>query len=181
MSTTESPYPRSVTPGIENQEGHSGLPDPGVYVGLDWIRCTGPGSLLPAVESFLHDRFGGKAMANRGAKWFKNGYSWDPGVMLSWGHKAEIIQVDIQGQRLRLLDGAARIDLLRALMAPESYRTTRTGGSSPPSPRSLKSSTFLFSEQDTAPTPPLWHSPFGSVLFDTHLHCGKPPTSAQQA
>ncbi len=101
-----------VLPGIETQMP----PEPGIYVGLDWIRCTGPQSLLRPVESFLLDRFGPEPKGSHGARWFQRGLVWDPGILLSWQHRSSIVQVDIQGDRLRLLDGTERVELLRSLL-----------------------------------------------------------------
>lgn len=114
--TAEGIYPRSVTPGIENHEWGPRLPEPGVYVGVDWIRCTGPEALRPVVDDLLIAEFGEQTKTCRGAQWFKHGTIWEPGVMLSWGHRADICQVDVQGQRLRLLGGSARVALLRRLI-----------------------------------------------------------------
>lgn len=114
--SSPQPYPRSVTPGIETHLDTPRLLDPGIYVGLDWIRCTGPESLRMAVESLLHERFVSEPRTTRGAQWFRAGIVWEPGVMLSWEHRAGICQVDIQGQRLRLMDGGDRVQLLGELM-----------------------------------------------------------------
>ena len=146
---SEPTYPRSVTPGIETQrqavtpglathergeledgtvwESGPKLPPPGVYVGLDWIRCTGREDLESAVESFLSDRFGHEMKESGGAQWFQHGMVWEPGVMLSWGHRLGIIQVDIQGGRLRMLDGGARVALLSGLM-DQGLKPTRLDG-----------------------------------------------------
>jgi hypothetical protein len=62
-----------------------------------------------------------------GAKWFRGGFVWDPGVLLSWGHKNHICQVDVQGQRLKLMDGAKRIGLLRTLL-DRGLKPTRLDG-----------------------------------------------------
>lgn len=110
-------YPRSVTPGIETHLDGPTMPEPGIYVGLDWIRCTGKDSSIERVRDFLVGLFGTESNPCRGAQWFKHGDLWEPGVMLSWGHRAEILQVDVQGQRLRTLDGAARVVLLDGLMS----------------------------------------------------------------
>ncbi len=146
---SEPTYPRSVTPGIETQrqaitpgmathdrveledgtvwESGPKVPPPGLYVGLDWIRCTGWEGLEPAVESFLSDRFGHEVKESGGAQWFRHGMVWEPGVMLSWGHQRGIIQVDIQGGRLRMLDGVARLELLSGLM-DQGLKPTRLDG-----------------------------------------------------
>lgn len=92
------------------------MPSPGVYIGLDWIRCTGSVTRQPALEAFLLERFPEEPKASHGAKWFKQGMVWDPGVVLSWGHNLPILQVDIQGQRLRMMDADERMGLLLRLL-----------------------------------------------------------------
>ena len=134
--TSPETNPRSVTPGIETHvrveldEGmfqSSKLPPPGTYVGLDWIRCTGPEVLRSSVENLIHERVGGDPKPANGAKWFKVGVVWESGVLLSWEHRNEICQVDIQGQCLRLMDGTARVDLLGSLLAL-GMKLTRVDG-----------------------------------------------------
>ena len=120
-------YPRSVTPGIETQSGESKLPDPGVYIGLDWIRCTGTDALRRTATWLLRQQFGDASREVPGAKWFKFGMEWEPGVQLSWGHRNSICQVDVRGQRLRLMDGVSRIELLRTLVA-QGMRVSRLDG-----------------------------------------------------
>ncbi|MFG0242213.1 MAG: replication initiation factor domain-containing protein [Phycisphaerales bacterium JB054] len=125
-TTPEPTYPRSVTPGIKTHERvelddgtiweRSHLPDPGSYIGLDWIRCTGSVTKQAALEAFLFERFDEDPKASSGAKWFKQGMVWEPGVVMSWGHRSSIVQVDIQGQRLCMLDANERIELLRRLL-----------------------------------------------------------------
>lgn len=115
--------PRYVTPGIETQRH----PDEGVYVGLDWIRCTAPEEIRDPVERYLREAFGREPKQSHGAKWFKAGLVWDPGVLMSWQHKSRIVQVDIQGERLRLLDAADRIRVLRTLITL-GMRPTRVDG-----------------------------------------------------
>ena len=116
MTPTEPTHPRSVTPGIETHHDLSKLPEPGIYIGLDWIRCTGPDDLVIELEKLFNDKYQTKATTSHGAKWFRAGLAWEPGVMLSWRHRCEICQVDIQGQRLRLMTGADRIELLWSLL-----------------------------------------------------------------
>ena len=110
-------YPRSVTPGIETQPFEPVLPDPGVYIGLDWIRCTGPDSLLERLRDLLSDQFGDDPKPWKGAIWFKHGLVWEPGAAVSWGHKSSICQVDLRGERLKLMDGQRRVDLLGQLLS----------------------------------------------------------------
>jgi len=113
----EGVYPRSVTPGIESHPEHPQIPPPGVYVGLDWLRFTGPEDLHRVdLEDMLQGFAGTKPERNKGAAYFTEGKLWKPGVMMSWGHRSEICQVDIQGGRLRLMNGDSRMRLFRALM-----------------------------------------------------------------
>ncbi|MGP1346817.1 MAG: replication initiation factor domain-containing protein [Phycisphaerales bacterium] len=110
-------YPRSVTPGIESHPEHPQVPPPGVYVGLDWLRFTGPEDFYRArVEDLLQAFAGTKPERNRGAAYFTEGKQWKPGILLSWGHRSRVCQVDIQGGRLRLMNGDDRMKLFRALM-----------------------------------------------------------------
>lgn len=116
MIEQASSCPRSVTPGTENQTNTIDIPEPGMYVGLDWIRCTGPKLIREHVLSWLCKTFGSDYKRHSGAKFFKGGFIWEPGILLSLGHNAGVLQVDIQGQRLRLIDGHGQISLLRNLM-----------------------------------------------------------------
>ena len=109
--------PRSVTPGLETQEGENGLPEPGIEVGLDWIRCTGPEPLRFELVDFIETMTGEECRGSNGAKWYKQGLVWEPGIRLSWGHRSEICQVDFSGERLRMINGDMRVDLLRDLLA----------------------------------------------------------------
>lgn len=115
MSTSET-YPRSVTPGIENQSGEIQMPPPGIYVGLDWLRFTGPEEWRGKLRDSLQEAAGTKPERTRGAAFFREGLIWKPGVMLSWSHPSKICQVDFQGGRLRLMDGERRIKIFRTLM-----------------------------------------------------------------
>lgn len=135
--TSQQPSPRYVTPGIETHqyvECESGevienkiSPPPGRYVGLDWIRCTGPQGLEIEVEATLDGWAPTAPKETRGAAWFQRGRLWEPGIQLSLGHSAGILQVDVRGSHLRLLDGDARVDLLRCLV-DMGLRPTRLDG-----------------------------------------------------
>ncbi len=124
----ETSNPRSVTPGIENHLEPQHMPEPGIYVGLDWLRFTGPEDLhLEKVDRFLQEFTRTKPESNRGAAYFHAGKLWKPGILMSWGHRSKICQVDIQGGRLRLMSGDDRMMLFRALM--EFYmKPTRIDG-----------------------------------------------------
>lgn len=112
MTTPNTDNPRVVTPGIETQSEENKLPPPGIYVGLDWIRCNGPEALHYNLIQWFTELCNTDGKEAGRAKWFKRGLVWNPGIMLSWGHSNKICQVDIQGQRLRLLSGQGRIDML---------------------------------------------------------------------
>lgn len=93
------------------------MPPPGVYVGLDWLRFTGPDlQHRYDLERLLQDLAGTKPERNKGAMHYREGQAWKPGILMSWGHRSDICQVDIQGGRLRLMNGDARIRLFRSLM-----------------------------------------------------------------
>ena len=125
--TTPTDNPRVVTPGIETQPDQIQPPPPGVYVGLDWIRCTGPECLRDQLNELMCELCSGEGKELGKAKWFKHGLVWEPGVMLSWGHRSDICQVDFQGSRLKLLNGESRVDLLRQ-MIELGMKATRIDG-----------------------------------------------------
>lgn len=113
----ECGYPRSVTPGIESHPEHPVMPVHGVYVGLDWFRFTGPEDVHRVeVEGLLQEVARTKPERSKGAAYFSEGQVWKPGLLMSWGHRSRICQVDIQGGRLRLMPGDHRIDLFRSLV-----------------------------------------------------------------
>ena len=121
-------YPRSVTPGIESHPEHPQMPPPGVYVGLDWLRFTGPEDThWVEVERLLQAWAGSKPERNRGAAYFNEGKLWKPGILMSRGHRSEICQVDIQGGRLRLMRGEDRMTLFGALIE-RGMKPTRIDG-----------------------------------------------------
>ncbi len=116
-AATPGIYPRSVTPGIETQGDVSEIPPEGVSVGLDWMRFTAPDQMREELRDLLETWFPeAKPEQSSGAKYFKHGLAWKPGVLLSWGHSAEVCMVDVQGGRLRLMSGGERIRLFRCLM-----------------------------------------------------------------
>ncbi|MEQ9454555.1 MAG: replication initiation factor domain-containing protein [Phycisphaeraceae bacterium] len=104
------------------------MPPLGVYVGLDWLRFTGAEGLHRfELERLLQAFAGTKPERNKGAAYFSEGKLWKPGLLMSWGHRSEICQVDIQGGRLRLMTGDDRMKLLRALM-DSGMKVTRIDG-----------------------------------------------------
>lgn len=117
MITPMPANPRSVTPGIESHPGQPQVPPSGVYVGLDWLRFTGSDDLYRAkLEDLLQAFAGTKPESNKGAAFFTEGQLRRPGIQLSRGHRSKICQVDIQGGRLRLMNGNHRMDLFRTLI-----------------------------------------------------------------
>ena len=128
VRSPEPAHPRSVTPGIESHLEQQHMPLPGIYVGLDWLRFTGSENFqLYRLDRFLQEFTSTKPESNRGAAYFRAGKLWKPGILLSWGHRSKICQVDIQGGRLRLMSGDDRMMLFRALM--EFYmKPTRIDG-----------------------------------------------------
>lgn len=128
-------HPRSVTPGIENQtavpdpesppEKPSPLPPPGVHVRLDWMRFVGKETALDRLQALLLDTFGEPTSESSGAKWFRGGVNWHPGVTLSHGHGESIIQLDVRGERLAFLGTDAAIHLMRQVYALLGFYATR--------------------------------------------------------
>lgn len=104
------------------------MPPPGVYVGIDWLRFTSREDLRQAkLKDLLQNIAGTKPERNKGAAYYTQGLLWKPGVLMSWGHRSKICQVDIQGGRLRLMSGDDRMKLFRTLM--ELYmKPTRIDG-----------------------------------------------------
>lgn len=95
-------HPRSVTPGIENQpitENRVQVPPAGISSRPDWIRLVGLQSQLTWLMNHLCKAYG-ECVPHSGAKFFRAGALWHPGILLSWGHKSEIIMIDLQGSRL---------------------------------------------------------------------------------
>lgn len=127
--------PRSVSPGIETHQpietedgavfdAAPALPSPGIYVGLDWIRLTGPEAAWPEIRTLVGEVVPGPVRTGSGAEFFREGLHIQPGVLLSRGHRSEILQLDIRGERLRTLSGDARVVLLRRLIST-GLRPTR--------------------------------------------------------
>ncbi len=127
MSEAPGSYPRSVTPGIETHPDEPQLPQAGTYVGLDWMRFTGLDNYREELMQMLESMFGAEHKGSKGAKYFKHGLHWEPGILVSWGHGSDICQVDIQGGRLRLLSGDDRMMLFRRLIE-KGIKPTRIDG-----------------------------------------------------
>lgn len=94
--------PRSVTPGIENQanpEKTNQIPPAGMSSRPDWIRLVGLESQVSWLMDHLRAEYG-ECVPHAGAKFFRAGALWHPGILVSWGHKSEIAMIDLQGSRL---------------------------------------------------------------------------------
>ncbi len=94
--------PRYVTPGIENQpesENALQIPPAGMSGRPDWIRLVGLESQVNWLMSRLRVDYG-DCVPHSGAKFFRAGALWHPGILVSWGHKSEIVMIDLQGSRL---------------------------------------------------------------------------------
>ncbi|MDX9912888.1 MAG: replication initiation factor domain-containing protein [Phycisphaerales bacterium] len=103
------------------------MPEPGVEIGLDWIRCTGDEELYEKLKNYLWSWLGPHDRAGRGAMYFREGEWWDPGICLSRGHKDRICMIDVQGARLRTMRADDRVALLRVLLEM-GMKATRIDG-----------------------------------------------------
>ena len=65
----------------------------------DWIRLVGPDSQANWLIQRLRKTYG-DCIPHSGAKFFRAGAFWHPGILASWGHKSKIIMIDLQGSRL---------------------------------------------------------------------------------
>ena len=92
-------HPRFVLPGIENQNRPDQVPEPGMWCRPDWIRLVGPDSQGDWLMRRLRNLFG-ECIPHQGAMYFRAGALWHPGVLMSWGHKSDVIMIDLQGSRL---------------------------------------------------------------------------------
>lgn len=95
-------HPRSVTPGIENQpnpDNATQIPPAGMSSRPDWIRLVGLECQVPWLMDRLRADYG-ECVPHSGAKFFRAGAIWHPGILVSWGHKSEIAMIDLQGSRL---------------------------------------------------------------------------------
>lgn len=99
VQSPESVYPRFVTPGIETQNLPNQVPEPGISCRPDWIRLVGPESQTNWLLKRLRTAYG-DFIPHNGAKYFRAGALWHPGILLSWGHKSDIVMIDLQGSRL---------------------------------------------------------------------------------
>jgi len=101
--TSPQPYPviqpRTVTPGIETQNPLDKVPEGGMSCRPDWIRLVGPDSQAEWLIKRLKTAYG-DCIPHNGAKFFRAGALWHPGILMSWGHKSDIVMIDLQGSRL---------------------------------------------------------------------------------
>ncbi len=109
-------YPRIVTPGIENQNRPGQVPERGMWCRPDWIRLVGPESMASRVVELLEHWFGESTGSSHGAKFFKQGIEWYPGVLYSQGHSSEIVMVDLQGSRLNTTEPLVALGLTEEIM-----------------------------------------------------------------
>lgn len=117
--TSHGIYPRSVTPGIENQskpDRPPQLPPQGSWVGLDWVRVTGSEVLEQSVRNYINSRFGDDFRVAHPAKFFSEGMLWESGLLLSTGHRSRILMVDVRGEHLKAMSGDDRTQLLSDLI-----------------------------------------------------------------
>ncbi len=117
-------HPRSVIPGIENQDKPSLLPEPGIWCRPDWIRLVGPEANSGWLYGLLRERFGEPTGTSNGAQYFTQGILWHPGIMLSQGHKSSIVMVDFQGARLAVEDPNAILQLVEQIYC-RGFHATR--------------------------------------------------------
>ena len=109
-------HPRIVTPGIENQNHEKQVPEPGMWCRPDWIRLVGPASMASEIDLLLMRWFGERTGTNHGAKFFKKGTEWHPGVLYSQGHPSEIVMVDLQGSRLATIEPLKALELTEQIL-----------------------------------------------------------------
>ena len=117
-------HPRSVTPGIENQNRPNQVPIEGMTCRPDWMRFVGPEIMQREVVRLLRRWFGHLSTTNHGAKYFDHGTLWHPGVLFSQGHSSKVIMIDIQGGRLSSMNSADAIKLASEIMML-GFRCTR--------------------------------------------------------
>lgn len=130
--------PRSVPPGIENQtplpDACPGqvepinMPPEGIHVRLDWMRLVGSDAAFHRVHTILCETFGQPTSDSIGAKWFRGGINWHPGVMLSYGHSSGIVQVDIRGERMTIIGTDSALELMRRIYDLNGFKATRLDG-----------------------------------------------------
>jgi len=92
------------------------VPEPGVYVRLDWLRVTGQESMRESLVAICERHFGKHTRSSRGAMHFDTGVEWEPGVLLSHGHRCRVCMLDVRGERLRRLSESEAFALLDELM-----------------------------------------------------------------
>lgn len=126
--TSPKPYPvlqpRTVTPGLENQNAPQRVPEPGVWCRPDWIRLVGGVYHTKWLHRTLRAYFGHPTGTNNGAAFFAKGTLWHPGVMLSEGHSGELIMLDLQGARLAIEDPDQMLALVEAIYC-HGFHATR--------------------------------------------------------
>lgn len=77
--------------------------------------------------SWLMDRLRktyGDSVPHAGAKFYRAGALWHPGILVSWGHKSEIVMIDLQGSRLACTPVDEFIELTHEILA-HGFHCTR--------------------------------------------------------
>lgn len=116
-------YPRIVTPGIENHNRPDQVPEPGMWCRPDWIRLVGSESNADWLVARLSTAYG-ESVPHNGAMYFRAGALWHPGILMSWGHKSEIVMIDLQGSRLASTQVEKFMQLTTEIMM-RGFRCTR--------------------------------------------------------
>jgi hypothetical protein len=89
------------------------------------MRLVGSEDAFCAFSEILHRAFGDPTSESTGARWFRSGTNWHPGVTLSHGHKAGILQLDVRGERLTIMGTDAAIALMDEIYRLNGIWATR--------------------------------------------------------
>jgi hypothetical protein len=94
------------------------MPEPGVSVGLDWIRVTASAGLFEQVREWVCGRFGEPVEGeHRGMYFYRCRQDFGLGARLLWGHaSASSLCVELPGSVLASFDGEDRVAMLRELL-----------------------------------------------------------------
>jgi Replication initiation factor len=90
-------------------------PSPGVYMSIDWIRCSGPASLLQEVLLWMENETGTSGEECSGLYGCKQARMFANGAKVCWGHPSDIVLVDFGGQALSAYGERGRVETLRSL------------------------------------------------------------------
>lgn len=126
--TSPQPYPviqpRTVTPGLKNQNALEGVPEPGVYCRPDWVRLVGPECMAKWLYRFLCREFGPADTNTQGAAFFEKGRFWHLGIQMSEGHSAGVVMIDLQGKFFASHDTAESMAVIHEIFA-HGFHATR--------------------------------------------------------